>query len=314
MVLEARRLVDTGEVMAGGSLSALNAMGYEEAAQHVYGMTYDQWKELHPSKASPEQLERFKASEPIQAKHDKGLLAVRAEKSKKPANAALVAENSNGRVSTSLASNVCCEDVENVAMPLVADVKISRGVPSFQPPKIPPVSCFRNQKFPITAVLTVSDRAFTGMYETGDLSGPAVIEAVKQVTGLHSLKFVTAVVPDDSAAIQAKLRTLSDQGADLILTTGGTGFSPRDVTPEATSELVDFELTNLMAFTMTACSQQQALQTLSRGTAGILNNTVIANLPGNPAAVGEILPVLLPLLLHAVSDLHHVTPEVLHIG
>jgi molybdopterin adenylyltransferase len=125
----------------------------------------------------------------------------------------------------------------------------------------------------------------------------------------------------------------------LILTTGGTGFSPRDVTPEATADAVDYELTSLMPWVATAVGTQQQAQyereqeqrrqlvpesksktwpgpttTLSRGTAGILNTTVIANLPGNPQAVAEIMPVLLPLLLQAVAELHLVTPEILHIG
>lgn len=357
MVLEARRLVDEG--IGDSDAQALNALGYDEAAQHVYGMTYDTWKERHQAKATPEQLERYQASEALQAKHDKHLLAVRGEK---PAATVISAHGaptegastkeapttttvSTASASSTLASNVCCQDVDEVVAattPLLAVVAAAeptrvnadaRTLPSaFQPPRIPELSAFANHQFPVTAVLTVSDRAFTGMYETGDLSGPAVVAAVKAILAgattaagclqqnnnnksyADDLDFVTVIVPDDSAAIQAKLKTLADQGVDLILTTGGTGFSPRDVTPEATAEAVDYELTSLMAFVMTACSEQQPLQTLSRGTAGILNSTVVANLPGNPAAVGQILPVLLPLLLHAVSDLHHVTPEILHIG
>jgi molybdopterin adenylyltransferase len=196
-----------------------------------------------------------------------------------------------------------------------------------------------NQQFPVTAILTVSDRAFAGVYETGDLSGPAVIAAIQSLTGLYDLDFITVLVPDDNAAIQAKLKILANQKVDLILTTGGTGFSPRDVTPEATADAVDYELTSLMPWVATAVGTQQQAQyereqeqrrqlvpesksktwpgpttTLSRGTAGILNTTVIANLPGNPQAVAEIMPVLLPLLLQAVAELHLVTPEILHIG
>jgi molybdopterin adenylyltransferase len=196
-----------------------------------------------------------------------------------------------------------------------------------------------NQQFPVTAILTVSDRAFAGVYETGDLSGPAVIAAIQSLTGLYDLDFITVLVPDDNAAIQAKLKILANQEVDLILTTGGTGFSPRDVTPEATAEAVDYELTSLMPWIATAVGTQQQAQyereqeqrrqldpdsksktwpgpttTLSRGTAGILNTTVVANLPGNPQAVAETMPVLLPLLLQAVAELHLVTPEILHIG
>jgi molybdenum cofactor synthesis domain-containing protein len=149
-----------------------------------------------------------------------------------------------------------------------------------------------------------------------DEGGPAVVSAIRNVPGVPSdLDFVMVMVPDDSAAIQAKIRTLADQGVDLIVTTGGTGFAARDVTPEATADVVDYELSSLIAFCTTICAEQHnPLQTLSRGTAGILNQTVIANLPGNPHSVQEIIPVLLPLLLHAVADVHNVTPEILHIG
>ena len=81
-------------------------------------------------------------------------------------------------------------------------------------------------------------------------------------------------------------------------------MSPRDVTPEATEELLKVELSGLMSFIAVECSRVQPLATLTRGTAGILPlQTLVANLPGNPKAVGEIMPMLLPLLLHALEDM-----------
>ena len=81
-------------------------------------------------------------------------------------------------------------------------------------------------------------------------------------------------------------------------------MSARDVTPEATRAVLTLECAGLMHFVTSECSQQQPLASLSRGTAGIRNHTVIANLPGNPKGVAEVVPLLLPLLVHAVADLH----------
>ena len=164
-------------------------------------------------------------------------------------------------------------------------------------------------------MLTISDRAFSGEYSTGDLSGPAVQEAVGSILGcsnsyssnktnLESIQ--SAIVPDEIDAIQSILTEWSSSAnaVDIIITTGGTGFSPRDVTPEATSAILDRSCDGLMSFCSLALSQTvQPLAALSRGTAGVKGNTLIANLPGNPMAVKEILPILLPLALQAVADM-----------
>jgi gephyrin len=333
MVLEARRLVDQWNPTEEGEdlpVQALNALGYEEAAQHVYGMHYEEWKQRHQKKATNEELERYQASEPLQAKHDKDLLAKRSNE--KPPKRTL--EHPDARESTAhvtIASNVCCQNVEEVAASVAEKVQVpakhTRVVPPFTPPPIP--SKFKvttastttsGKPFVSIAVLTVSDRAANNEYEHGDLSGAAVCQSVRELTGWDVS--TVAIVPDDSAAIQAKIKTWSsitnnsNDPIDLILTTGGTGFSPRDITPEATKEVVDHELPNLVTFCVTECSHIQPLSSLSRGTAGILNSTVIANLPGNPKSIGEILPLLLPLLLHAVADMQESseTPEVAEIG
>jgi molybdopterin adenylyltransferase len=284
-------------------LQALNAMGYEEAAQHVYGMTNGEWKKRHQKKATDEQMEKYNASKPLHASHDKSLLALRADKPEQPlltkAIQSLTATETSSGGSKPLLSNVCCQDVDEIvsqAPPPAPAAKKTRMIGPFQPPPIP------NLKSPTTvAILTVSDRAFKNEYETGDLSGPAVAEAIELAT--KSLEISFSIVPDDTDAIQSKLREWTDQGIDLILTTGGTGMSPRDVTPEATRAVLDLECAGLMSFVTTECSHQQPLASLSRGTAGIRGQTLIANLPGNPKGVGEVVPLLLPLLLHAVVDL-----------
>jgi gephyrin len=157
--------------------------------------------------------------------------------------------------------------------------------------------------------LTVSDRASSGGYETGDLSGPAVQEAVAAAVASYGDSVTqksteTAIVPDNTEAIQSKLKEWADNAQlDLILTTGGTGFSPRDVTPEATNNVVDRICGGLVSFCTMECAKFQPLASLSRGTAGTRGKTLIVNLPGNPKGVQEIIPVLLPLALHAISDM-----------
>jgi gephyrin len=155
-------------------------------------------------------------------------------------------------------------------------------------------------------ILTISDRAATNQYETGDLSGPAVEDSVrstlKAIGGTVSCDILhKAIVADNVEQIQTTLKEWSD--CNLILTTGGTGFAAKDVTPEATVGILDKECRGLLSFVMTECSQQQPLASLSRGTAGIRGNSLIVNLPGNPKGVCEVVPILLPIVLHAISDM-----------
>lgn len=328
MVVEARKLVDNGDVNSIGTsddaqqiVDALNALGYDEAAQHVYGMTYNEWKSRHQKKATDEQMERFKASEPLQAKHDKKLLATRGEKpsSHTPRNVQTTATQSSGG---SIMSNVCCQDAEQVAASATHDHNTEHKQPSsssrmdvvgpYTPPHLPIL-----EQTVRVAVLTVSDRASKKEYATGDLSGPAVVAALEHIILISSSSssppvqleiLPVEIVPDDSIAIQTKLQQWSSsdnkEAVDIIFTTGGTGMSPRDVTPEATRAVLDIECTGLMTFIATECARIQPLATLTRGTAGIIRpRTLVANLPGNPKAVGEILPLLTPLLLHALQDL-----------
>jgi molybdopterin adenylyltransferase len=305
MVLEARRLVDGQQDNDNLPVQALNALGYDEAAQCVYGMTYGEWKKRHQKKATDEQMEKYNASEPLQAKHDSQLLQPRGEKPLPCRTFSMTTTEPTHHV-----SNVCCEDVELVFKKESAEKMVPPDEPSsimskpYKPPK-PPILL---QPVRI-AILTVSDRAFKNDYEEGDLSGPAVADAIRAIT--KECTITKAIVPDDKDAIQAQLRQWSDAyaGIDLILTTGGTGFAHRDVTPEATREMLDTECPGLMGFVTTECSHLQPLASLTRGTVGVRNNTMIANLPGNPKGVAEVMPILFPLLLHAVADLQEVQVE-----
>jgi len=148
-------------------------------------------------------------------------------------------------------------------------------------------------------ILTVSDRSARGDRE--DLSGPALARAVSErLSGAAVTQ--TAIVPDERGEIAATLRQWADElGLELILTTGGTGVAPRDVTPEATLAVVE-RLTPGLAEAMRAESLRVTPHAmLSRGVAGIRGRTLIVNLPGSPKGAVENLLTILPVLPHAVE-------------
>ncbi len=147
------------------------------------------------------------------------------------------------------------------------------------------------------AILTVSDRSWRG--ERPDDSGPRLVEVVRQQG--WSLVHQT-ILPDEREALQKILAEWCDRDeVDVILTTGGTGFAPRDVTPEATRAVIEREAPGL-AEAMRAASQAKSPHAmLSRALAGMRGRTIIINLPGSPKAAVENLGVVLPVLEHAVQ-------------
>lgn len=149
------------------------------------------------------------------------------------------------------------------------------------------------------AVLTVSDRSFRG--ERPDAGGPLVAELLKNA-GYKVVR--TAIVPDEQAQIEEMLKTIADSGeAELLVTTGGTGFAPRDVTPEATLAVCD-RLTPGIPEAMRYASMQVTNRAmLSRTQAGIRKGTLILNLPGSPKAARENLEAVLPALSHGLEML-----------
>lgn len=148
-------------------------------------------------------------------------------------------------------------------------------------------------------VLTTSDKGHQGQRE--DLSGPAIRELVERAGGrvVRSL-----VLPDERDLIAQTLAAWADAGdLDVVLTTGGTGLSPRDVTPEATRQVLEREAPGIAEALRVESRKKTPMAMLSRGSAGTRGRTLIINLPGSPKAVAECLEVLLPVLPHAVETL-----------
>lgn len=146
-------------------------------------------------------------------------------------------------------------------------------------------------------ILTVSDRSARGEYE--DRSGPliaSILETSTSWTISHR-----AVAPDEFDMIAATLKRWCEEGVNLILTTGGTGFAPRDITPEATRSVIEREAPGIAEALRAESLRITQHAMLSRAVAGIRGRTLIVNMPGNPKAVRENLEVLLPVLPHALE-------------
>jgi molybdopterin adenylyltransferase len=149
-----------------------------------------------------------------------------------------------------------------------------------------------------TAILTVSTSVAAG--ETEDLSGAALAEHAA-ATGAEVV--TRHVVADDRAAIEAWLRREAAAGASLIFTTGGTGLTDDDVTPEATRAVIERDAPGFAEAMRAEALKYTPMGILTRGVSGILGRSLIINFPGNPKAIGELFPVIAPTLQHVVATL-----------
>lgn len=149
------------------------------------------------------------------------------------------------------------------------------------------------------AVLTSSDRCSRG--ESEDASGKLISELVKTIGGRTA---AYDIVPDEIPAIKEKLLHYCDTlKVNLVITTGGTGFSGRDVTPEATAQVIEKNIPGLPELMRAEGLKKTKKAVLSRGIAGIRGNTIIINLPGSPKAVKESLEAVLDLIPHSLEML-----------
>ena len=149
---------------------------------------------------------------------------------------------------------------------------------------------------PTAAVLTLSDQGSRGLRE--DTSGPAIRERLSElgiVVAQH------AIQSDDPAGIESRLREWVADGVGVIVTTGGTGFGPRDHTPEATRRVIERDAPGLAELLRMEGLKQTPFAALSRGLCGIAGSTLIVNLPGSEKAVRENMDTLAPVLLHALQ-------------
>jgi molybdenum cofactor synthesis domain-containing protein len=147
-------------------------------------------------------------------------------------------------------------------------------------------------------VLTLSDKGSQG--QRVDESGPVVEELLAPVGEVVHV----AILPDDIASIATLLIAWTDQGKlDLIVTTGGTGLSPRDVTPQATLQVIDYEIPGMAEAMRMQSLQKTPHAMVSRAVVGVRKQTMIINLPGSPKAARENLETLLPALPHALAKL-----------
>jgi molybdenum cofactor synthesis domain-containing protein len=148
-------------------------------------------------------------------------------------------------------------------------------------------------------IITVSDKGSKG--ERTDASGPAIEEMIKQIGGKVE-KYI--IIPDEKKEIMEAIMEMSDNlGLNLIFTTGGTGFSKRDVTPEATLEVIERHVPGIPEAMRARSMQITPKAMLSRAQAGIRKQTLIINLPGSPKGVRENLEIIIPALKHGIEIL-----------
>ena len=146
-------------------------------------------------------------------------------------------------------------------------------------------------------VITVSDRGSRG--EREDKSGPRAVERLRE----HGIEATLSMVRDGADSVAVAIRAAIDEGADLIITSGGTGVGPRDLTPEGTAPLLTKEIPGIAEELRRVGATSTPMAILSRGLVGVAGLTLVVNLPGSVKAVDEGMDVLLPILPHILDQI-----------
>lgn len=150
-----------------------------------------------------------------------------------------------------------------------------------------------------TAIITVSTSVAAARGE--DLGGPRLAHLAEEAGAeIEAME----VVPDDLALLEDRLHHYADEGYDLVLTTGGTGLTPDDVTPDATRAAIDRDVPGIAEALRAESLRHTPMGMLSRGVSGLVGRTLVVNLPGSPKALDQLFPVLAPVLRHAVASAH----------
>nr|WP_281381063.1 MogA/MoaB family molybdenum cofactor biosynthesis protein [Desulfurispira natronophila] len=149
-------------------------------------------------------------------------------------------------------------------------------------------------------VITLSDKGYMG--ERLDTSGPALVEMLKSVG--FAPESDPVILPDTWSLIESNLKQSVKDGIALVLTTGGTGVSPRDITPDVTRTIIEKEIPGMAEAMRSASSQKTPHAMISRALVGIAGKTLIVNLPGSRKGATENLEAIIPALMHAVEKIH----------
>jgi molybdenum cofactor synthesis domain-containing protein len=187
----------------------------------------------------------------------------------------------------------CVMPKEGIFARVLKNGTIRAGMPMIYKPRIYSVH-----------VITLSDRASRGEYE--DRSGPRIIELLNdffRITGVNP-EIEHTIIPDDPDALKMLLQRAAQQEVDVVITTGGTGIGPRDITPDVVRMLLDKEIPGVMEAIRMKYGMEKPNALLSRGIAGVMSNTLVYTLPGSVRAVNEYMEEILKTLKHLIYMLH----------
>jgi len=303
LMLSARDYISANESSGRPEIAQLKSMEYSDFLQRIYGIEYKEWKKMYNGKPTEEEMAAYKASAWLHAKHDDGI----------GGNQKLGELERNQQP---VPSNLCCEnfsdDFFNKSCSIGGGHFVAGSTVEETTKKVM-LSINSSSKLIVkVGIITVSDRASRGEYKNGDESGPAVAAAFEDFISRGECSDVeydgvilTKIVADDMEQIQSAITSMAKSQCNIILTTGGTGFSKRDVTPEAVTTMEGWvENPTLMQYCLLESAKTNPLAVLCRGVCGVLNtSTFITTLPGRSEGAKEIFEILAPFALAIASNM-----------